>query len=126
MRLVFLDAAAGLLLLGVIAAASTREKRRNASERRRRLGWSLVAIPLPLAVGLHMVGGLSQVADQSIFLLGVFAFAIGAALILTTDGDDDFHRENSDDSPPWWPEFEREFQEYARRSPSHRGKLIRT
>ncbi len=126
MRLLFLDAAAGVLLLGVITVASTREKRREGSARRKSLGWMLVAIPLPLAVGLHMKGELSQVADQSIFLLGVIAFAVGAALILTADGDDDFRRESSDDSPPWWPDFEREFQEYALKSRAHRGKLVRT
>jgi hypothetical protein len=126
MRLVLLDAVAGLLLLGVIAVASTREQRRNGSERRKRLGWLLVAIPLPLAVGLHVKGGLSQVVDQSTFLLGVVAFAVGAAFILTAGDDDDFHRESSDDSPPWWPEFEREFHEYERRSSAHRGKLVRT
>lgn len=126
MRLVVLDTVAGLLLLSVIAVASTRGKRRNGSERRTGLGWILVAVPLPFAVGIHLKGGIPQVVDQSIFLLGVVAFAVGAALILTADDDDDFRRENGDDSPPWWPEFEREFHEYARRSSSHRGRLIRT
>jgi hypothetical protein len=127
MLLLVLDALAGLLLLAGIAASVARGKSRKLSSGRKALGWGLIAIPLPLAVGLHLEGRLSLVADQSVFLVGIAAFAMGAALVLTAADDDDFLSEDRDDPPPWWPDFEREFQEYARNSPAHRGRpLVRT
>jgi hypothetical protein len=127
MVLLVLDALAGLLLLAGIAAAVTRGNSRQASSERKALGWALIVIPLPLAVGLHLAGRLSLAMDQSAFFLGVAAFAVGAALVITAADDDDFHSENRDDPPPWWPDFEREFQEYARNTPAHRGRpLVRT
>jgi hypothetical protein len=127
MLLLVLDALAGLFLLAGIAAAVAHGRSRRTSSGWKTFGWALIAIPLPLAVGLHLQGGLSLVADQSTFLVGIAAFAVGAALVLTAADDDDFLSEDSDDPPPWWPDFEREFQEYVRNTPAYRGRpLVRT
>ena len=76
----------------------------------RAFGWVLVAGPLPLAVALHAAGRLPPTADQVVFLSAVAAFAVGAALVLSVDDDEDQRGDADDDSPPWWPEFEREFR----------------
>jgi hypothetical protein len=111
MVLVAFDVALGALLLGAIAVLAGGRKR--GSDGARMTGWFLVLIPLPLAVGLHLAGTLSGPIDQTLFITGVVAFAIGAALLLGQDDDD--WRELSDDSPPWWPEFEQAFREYSSR-----------
>jgi hypothetical protein len=116
MLLVLLDAAVGVLLLTSIALAAT-SRRSVRSHRLRALGFALVAVPLPLAVALHLTLRLPSTADQAAFLAGVAAFAVGAALILRADEGDDWGEEREDDSPPWWPAFEREFRIYARTSP---------
>lgn len=109
------DAAVGVLLLTSIALAAT-SRRRVRSHRLRALGFALVAVPLPLAVALHLTLRLPGAVDQAAFLAGVAAFAVGAVLVLRADGDD-WSEEGEDDSPPWWPAFEREFRIYARTSP---------
>lgn len=120
MHFLFVDAAAGVCAIAVIAAVAMRGSRRT-SRRLRNVGWALVAGPLPLAVGLHELGDLPRAWDQPLFLTAVVAFAIGAALVLRFDaGDDGWHDEPLDDSPPWWPEFERAFKTYARQSRSRR------
>jgi hypothetical protein len=112
MLLLALDIALGVLLLSAIAVLATRKQRRP-SERARTAGWLLVAIPLPLAVALHLAGTLSSAVDQTLFIVGIAAFAAGSALLLGQDEDD--WREFSDDAPPWWPDFERAFREYSGR-----------
>jgi hypothetical protein len=112
MLLVVLDALLGMLLLGTIAALAGARRRAPASARA--TGWALVAIPLPAAVGVHLLTHLSPPVDQTLFIAGVAGFAVGAALLLGRDDED--WREPEDDSPPWWPEFERAFDEYANRS----------
>jgi hypothetical protein len=107
------DVGVGIALLVLIATLATRTGPRR-GESARALGWLLVGVPLPAAVCLHLAGVLAYNVDQVIFLGSVVAFAIGAALLLGDDTDD--WREPSDDGPPWWPEFEREFRRYARRS----------
>ncbi len=127
MRLLLIDAAMGVLLLAAITGAAMGANRRKQSSSRKALGWILVCLPLPLAVGLHLTARLPETSDQAAFLVGVAAFAIGAALILRSGGDDDFRHERDEEPPPWWPDFEREFQEYALESRAHRGKqLVRT
>ncbi len=121
MSFVLLDLAAAIVLLASIAVASTRGCRVR-SHRLRSLGCALVAVPLPLAVALNLALRVPAPADQVSFLLGVAAFAVGAALILRSD-EGDWGREAEDDSPPWWPAFEREFRVYARTSPPRRGKV---
>ena len=105
MRLVLLDGAIGVLVLATIAFAGTRTHPPR-PRWLRTSGWLLVAVPLPLAVILH--------PDQAAFLASVAAFAVGAALILG-DEEQDWNRENEvDDTPPWWPAFERDLREYER------------
>jgi hypothetical protein len=120
MHFLFLDAAAGVCAIAVIAAMATHGSRRT-SRSLHNVGWVLVAGPLPLAVGLHKLRDLPSAWDQALFLTAVAAFAIGAALVLRFDaGDDGWRDEQLDDSPPWWPEFERAFKTYVRQSRSRR------
>lgn len=114
MRLLLLDAAAGIGLLATITLSARRAPQRR-SRHVRALGWMLVTGPLPLAVALHAAGRLPPTADQVVFLSAVAAFAIGAALVLSVDDEEDKRGDADDDSPPWWPEFEREFRRYAAR-----------
>ncbi|HEX6663505.1 MAG TPA: hypothetical protein VF025_07490 [Gaiellaceae bacterium] len=125
MLLVLLDAAVGILLLTTIGLAAA-SRRRVRSQRLRVLGFALVAVPLPLAVALHLTLRLPGTADQAAFLAGVAAFALGAALVLRADEGDDWGEEHEDDSPPWWPAFEREFRVYARTSPPRRRSKVGT
>ena len=114
MQLVVVDAAVGALLPAAIIVFGTRA-RRPRSGRVRALGWVLVAVPLPLAVALHLAGRLPASVDQAAFLACVAAFALGAALVLSDD-EPDGRREDDDETPPWWPAFERELREYERAS----------
>jgi hypothetical protein len=125
MRLLLLDAAAGIGLLATITLSAQRAPQKR-SRNVRTLGWVLVAGPLPLAVALHAAGRLPPTTDQVAFLSAVAAFAIGAALVLSVDDEDDLRDDADDDSPPWWPEFEREFHAYARRPPARRRTISRS
>jgi hypothetical protein len=76
----------------------------------------LVAVPLPLALVLHLLVDLPTLLDQAAFVLGVAAFGVGAFLILPWDGEDERGPAPRDPEPaPWWPEFEREFRAYSDR-----------
>ena len=76
----------------------------------------LVAVPLPLALVLHLLVELPATIDQAAFVLGVAAFGVGAFLILPWDGEGERGVPASDPDPaPWWPEFEREFRAYSDR-----------
>jgi hypothetical protein len=119
MRLLLPDAAIGVLLLAAIAIAS-RQSRRVWSARVRTCGWLLVAVPLPLAVGVHLMIRLPLLVDQGAFIAGVVAFAIGAVLVLG-DEETDWRSEREDDTPPWWPAFERDFRHYE--SSEHRRRI---
>src|SRR6266480_3348651 len=110
MHLVVVDAAVGALLPAAIIVFGTRA-RRPRSGRVRALGWVLVAVPLPLAVALHLAGRLPASVDQAAFLACVAAFALGAALVLSGE-EPDWGREDADETPPWWPAFEEEFRAY--------------
>lgn len=113
MRLVLFDGAIGVLLLAAIIVAGTR-CRPARSDWVRRSAWLLVAVPLPLAVAMHLVADLPQAVDQAAFLAGVMLFAVGAALILGKN-EEDWHDEGvGDETPPWWPAFERELREYEK------------
>jgi len=112
--LLAVDVGTGVALVALIAALAARPTPRR-GDWSRALGWILVAGPLPLAVSLHLAGVLSPNADQIAFLGSVVAFAAGAALLLgTAEDEDEDWRESGDDSPPWWPEFERELRDYER------------
>jgi len=84
-----------------------------------------------LVVGALLLGGLSAVtrgggmpAKDELFLCLFGVLLLGTLLILgdgADEGDDDGdgRPRDSDDDPPWWPEFEKGFDHYARqpRSP---------
>lgn len=112
--LLVLDVSLGVLLLGAIAGLASR-RQPTLPDALRRCGWVLIAVPLPLAVALHLTGKLAQTTDQALFVVGIAAFAIGAALVLGKS-DDDWREADDDDSPPWWPQFEQDFWDYADRS----------
>jgi hypothetical protein len=118
--LLLLDAVLGLGLLAVIAVAATRTPSSSSSVRKV-LGWGLVAVPLPLAVALHVLLEPLVVVDQAAFVVGVVAFAIGAFLVLSADdGEERPEPMDEFEPPPWWPDFERDFRAYARsRRPTH-------
>ncbi|SRR6266540_5109062 len=120
MLLLAFDVLVGTLLLGAILGLAARGRRRK-PQHVRALGWTLL-IPLPFAVFLHLALELPQTTDQTLFIAGVVAFAVGAALVLGADDEEDW-REPTDDSPPWWPAFEREFRDYASR-PRNRPRPI--
>jgi hypothetical protein len=73
----------------------------------------LVAVPLPLAVMLHLLLPLSIGVDEALFVAGVLAFAAGAFLLLGRDDEDSGFRGGDDLEPPWWPDFERGFRRYS-------------
>lgn len=77
----------------------------------------MVALPLPLALMLHLLVALPASVDQTAFVLGVAAFGAGAFLLLARTGEDEGESHRRAQGPaPWWPEFEREFRDYAARS----------
>jgi hypothetical protein len=118
-ELLAVDVGVGVALVALIAALAARPTRRR-GKRSKALGWALVAVPLPAAVCLHLLGVLAPNVDQIAFLGSVLAFAVGAALLLGIADDEGDWRERGDESPPWWPEFERELRDYER------NRLVRT
>jgi len=111
--IVWFDLALGVALLAAIAYAATCSEPRG--RRAGKLGWSLIAIPLPLVVVLQLTATLPTLLDQTIFVVAVVSFAVGALLVLGEDEDPPDWSEERPDSPPWWPDFERDFREYTDR-----------
>jgi hypothetical protein len=108
-----------VMLAAVLVAAAVlgfNGKPSCASLRRRQMGWLLIALPLPLAVGIETFASPPRVLADAAFVAGLAAFAVGALLVLSGDDEDDRRLDGDPDSPPWWPDFEREFRAYARRS----------
>jgi hypothetical protein len=104
----------GLSVLAVIAVGVKRSPKSSSSPARRSFGYALIALPLPLAVAFHLFLWPGSALDRIAFVLGVIAFAAGALLVLP--GDDEGEQPALPDDPdpaPWWPDFEREFREYA-------------
>jgi hypothetical protein len=114
MRLLLFDVGIGVLLLSAIAAAAYMRPRIDAHILRT-YGWMLVALPLPAAVAAHMTMHLPTSVDQTLFVAGAAAFALGAPILLRRD-DEGWREEPDDGAPPWWPAFERELREYERGS----------
>jgi hypothetical protein len=105
----------GLGVLGVIAFGA-RRSRPASSTARRAVGFALVAVPLPLAVALHLFVWPASALDRIAFVVAVAAFGAGALLVLP-GGDEDGQQDDRTDGPdpaPWWPDFERDFRAYAR------------
>jgi hypothetical protein len=111
MLLLVFDAAVGVFLVAAIAIAAQRPRRCAPSNGVQACGWTLVAVPLPLAVVLHVTLSPPTGIDQAAFLTGIAAFALGALLLLGRD--EEYWREEPDgDATPWWPAFERDLHEY--------------
>ena len=115
MPILLVDLMLGIALVATVAVGATRGPL-FASERRRVLGWLLIAVPLPLAVGIQLLAPLPPALGETAFVAGVAAFAAGALLVLSSDDEDDLREGTDPETPPWWPEFEREFDEYVRRT----------
>ncbi len=115
--LLLLDVCLGVGLLAAIALAARRTPVSMSSRSKRLVGWALIAVPLPLAVALHLFVWPASAFDHLAFVAGVVAFAAGAFLVLPSDDRDDRREESDDqDPPPWWPDFDRDFRAYARTS----------
>ena len=107
----------GVALVAAVAVGAGRSSTGTCSERQRVLGCLLIALPLPLAVVIEVFGPpLPPGLAETTFVAGVAAFAAGSLLVLRRDGGDDSRGSVDPETPPWWPEFEREFRSYARRS----------
>jgi hypothetical protein len=105
----------GLSVLAVIAFAARRSPRSTSSRARRAFGYVLIAVPLPLAVALHLFLWPASIFDRIAFVLGVVAFGAGTLLVLASDdGDEQPELPEDPDPAPWWPDFERDFRAYAR------------
>jgi hypothetical protein len=112
----------GLALLIAIGFAAGRSHGLAPSKARLVLGAFLVAVPLPLALVLHLLSALRASVDHTAFVLGVVAFGVGSFLVLARDGEDEGGDHKREPGPaPWWPEFEREFRAYAARSTTVRS-----
>ena len=119
----FLDLVLGGALLAIIGLAATRS-RLTAQAPDPRLGWALVAAPLPLVVTARVSLPSSPLAGQAAFVCAVVAFAAGALLILSSRDDADEPGGDIDVDPaPWWPDFERDFRAYDRRQSRPRARV---
>ena len=110
------DLLLGIALIATIGLAARRSPLAIQARRTPLVGWLLVAGPLPVVVAFRLLLPSSPFAGEGAFVCGVFAFALGALLVLS-DRDDEEDNDGSVDlgPPPWWPDFEREFRAYARR-----------
>jgi hypothetical protein len=88
--------------------------------------WTLVLVPLPIAVTLHVVLPLSPTVDEAIFVAGAVAFAAGALVVLGRDDGDADEPPEDDADPPWWPEFERQLRIYSTTRPRRPERLARS
>jgi hypothetical protein len=111
-----IDVVLGAALVATVLLGARRTALGASTRRRRVVGWLLIALPLPLAVGIEVFAPLPPVFAEAAFVAGVAAFAAGALLVLSGDDGDDKRGDPDPESPPWWPQFEREFRAYARRS----------
>jgi hypothetical protein len=108
----------GLSVLAVIAVAARRPPKSTSSRTRRSFGYTLIVVPLPLAVALHLFLWPTSAFDRITFVVGVVAFGAGALLVLPADDEGEQPELPDDPDPaPWWPDFEREFREYAQTTP---------
>jgi hypothetical protein len=104
----------GLSVLAVIAVGARRSPKSSSSPARRSFGYAPIAVPLPLAVALHLFLWPGSALDRIAFVLGVIAFGAGALLVLPGDDEGEQPELLDDADPaPWWPDFEREFREYV-------------
>ena len=116
-----LDLAIGACLVAAIGLATAFAPQRQ--ERVRLAGWLLVALPLPLAVALHLVRAVDGAEDQALFAGGALAFAIGAFLVLGSDGGGFSRGRDDGPDPEWWPDFERPFRAYVNDTSRRRERV---
>lgn len=113
MPILLIDLALGVALVAAVAVAAQHAHVRMPG--RRVAGWLLIAIPLPTAAGLQLFTPPAPLLGEGAFIVGAAAFACGAFLVLSGEDEDDWREGSEPGSPPWWPEFERDFRAYARR-----------
>jgi hypothetical protein len=115
--MVWFDICFGLLAVGAIAASPLYAHRVVSGPLRRLLGFGLLALPLPAAVGLSFARDPRDTLSQILLVLGVVSFVAGAVLVLADDMEEPPEGgPRTDSEPPWWPDFERAFRLYARKS----------
>jgi hypothetical protein len=112
---VLVDLVLGVALVATIALGARLSPLGRSSGQRRLLGWLLIAVPLPLAVGVEVLAPQPPVLAQTTFVVGIAAFAVGALLVLSNDDEDELRGSADPENPPWWSDFEREFRAYARK-----------
>jgi hypothetical protein len=113
--LLLVDLTLGIALLATIGLAATCAPLPAGARRQRLVGVLLVVVPLPVVVASQIALPSSLLGSQAAFGCGVLAFAVGAVLLLSGDGDGGDRGRESDPAPaPWWPDFETEFRAYVR------------
>lgn len=114
MSMLWFDICFGVFAVGAIAALPLCAQRVKSSPLRRRVGFGLLAIPLPSAVALSFARDPRELLSQLLLIIGIVSFVAGALLVLADDSDGPPEGGSRIDSdPPWWPDFERAFQLYA-------------
>jgi hypothetical protein len=122
--LLVVDLVLGVALVATVAIAARRSSASaSSSERERAVGWLLIALPLPFAVVVEAVAPLPPALAEITFVVGIVAFAVGSLLVVRHDGGEGSRDGDEPETPPWWPDFEREFRAYARRSTRPRARL---
>ena len=116
MQLLVIDSLLASVLVAAVVLGCRGLLAGTSARRRRAVGWLLIALPLPLAVGLETFASPPRVLEDAGFVAGLAAFALGTLLVLRRDDGDGREGDVDPESPPWWPDFEREFRSYARRS----------
>ncbi len=116
MQLLVIDSMLAAVLVAALVLGFGGRLAGVSSRRRRAVGWLLVALPLPLAVSVETLASPPRVLADAAFVGGLAAFALGTLLVLRREDGDDRRGDAEPDGPSWWPDFEREFRSYARRS----------
>jgi hypothetical protein len=119
-QLLVIDSMLAAVLVAALVLAFGGRAAAASAERRRVVGWLLIALPLPAAAGLELFASPPRALADAAFVAGLSMFALGALLVLRRAEDDGPGAGADPESPPWWPEFERQFRAYARRRPRQR------
>jgi hypothetical protein len=105
--------------LGVLAAMRARGSLRPCRRLREHgavAGWSGGSLALAAAPTIAIASaGVSYQRALLAVTCGAIALVVGAAVWLMLVEADDGDTPATDDEPEWWPTFERELQEWARR-----------
>jgi hypothetical protein len=124
MPIVVVDLVLGVALVATVAiAARCSAAGAASSDLQRAAGWLLIALPLPLAVVVEAVAPPPPALAQITFVVAIVAFAVGSLLVVRHDGGDGLRDGDQPETPPWWPDFEREFRAYARGSGRPRARV---